>query len=90
MGMLDGDLAARLKRLAISTSRFAKMVGISQPAMRLIVMGANKASKKTQQKIDAVLSHIEYCDKCGRAFLEEEDDDDSETETKAEETKKKK
>lgn len=76
------DLGRRLKELGISPSKFAKLVGISQPAMRLIVAGANKPRPETADKIESVLGHIHACPACGRAFLEEENDDDAgDTET---------
>lgn len=75
-------MAERLKKLGISSARFAKMVGISQPAMRLIVLGANQPRPETAQKIDAVLKHVDFCPTCGRAFLEDDDDADRDAQTK--------
>lgn len=50
------------------------MVGISQPAMRLIVKGVNNPKPETAKKMAAVLDHIPSCPTCGRAFLEEDAD----------------
>lgn len=67
-------MAGKLRRLGVSTARFSKMVGISQPAMRLIVLGVNKPRPETEKKMTQILGHLPSCPTCGRAFLEEDED----------------
>ena len=77
-----------LSQRRISTTRFAKMVGISQNAMRLIRFGPNNPTDDTRKKIEDAISHVRFCTKCKRAFLEDDDDDDSKgTPTKTEATR---
>ncbi len=58
------------------------MVGISQPAMRLIVKGVNNARPEHAETIKKVLDHLHTCETCGRAFLEEDDVDNGNAQAK--------
>lgn len=66
-------IAEQLRRLGVSTSKFAKLVGISQPAMRLLLAGANSPKPEHAKRIDAVLADLSRnaCPTCGRAFIEQ-------------------
>jgi len=83
------ELEERLKRLGVSTSKMAKLVGLSQPAMRLIVKGVNTPRPEHAETIKKVLDHLRYCETCGRAFLEEDDGDDGDAEAQAKNRKAK-
>jgi predicted transcriptional regulator len=64
------ELSRKLRRLGITTNRFAKMVGVAQNTMRMILIGANVPTPETVNKIESALAGIEACPACGRAFLD--------------------
>lgn len=69
------ELQKKLRRLGISTNKFAEMVGIRTSAMRQIVNGWSTPRPENAKKIEEILNHIRACPACGRAFLEDDDDD---------------